>query len=445
MKSKILISIIVGLLTLTSCSGFLDVEPAMSLSEEGAVRTKRDVLNALNGCYDALQRTGYYGRDFVVIGDLPTDNLDATGTIADFRAIDLFNHKADNSIVLNIWAAIYDAINRGNNVLYRIDAVTDMKQEEVNAVKAELLFLRALHYYNLVRLFGDVPYRELPTLNTGEAVHIARTSRTIIYERIIEDLENSLDHLKPTAPRYKANLWAAKALLAKVHLTLASHQESLVNFQKAFDYADDVIENGPFTLSPVYDNLFVQETNPEVIFMVEFNEQDWTRLAQYFAPSVLSGRREFWPTTDLVNQLQSDVVRYNSTIGSLGQGYKFRDIATGTDNVLVIRLADIILTRAEARVNVPTLFDPALIRTDINGIRNRVELEDYIGSNFAVEILNQRRLEFALEGHRWFDLVRTGNATTLLGISENFTLFPIPQAEITNNNKINEQDQNPGY
>ena len=379
MKSKLILSILAGLLMLSSCEGFLDVEPSMSLSEEGAVRTKRDVLNALNGCYDALQRTGYYGRDFVVIGDLPTDNLDATGTIADFRAIDLFNHKADNSIVLNIWAAIYDAINRGNNVLYRIDAVTDMSEEEVNVVRAELLYLRALNYFNLVRLFGDVPYRELPTLNAGDAVHIPRTNKLSIYQKIIEDLEFSLDFLKPNSGNHKANLWAAKGLLAKVHLTLASHQESQVNFQKAFDYANDVIENGPFTLSPVFDNLFTQETNPEIIFMVEFNEQDWTRLAQYFAPSVLSGRREFWPTTELENLLQNDSVRYHSTIGTLGQGYKFRDIATGTDNVIVLRLADMLFTRAEARVNVPSLFDPSLIRADINEIRSRAELDDQIG------------------------------------------------------------------
>jgi len=136
MKIKTIIIIILGAILATSCSSILDVDPAMSISEETAVSTKRDVSNALNGCYDALQLTGYYGRDFVVIGDVPTDNLDATGTIADFRSIDLFNHKADNSIVLNMWAAMYDAINRVNNVLYRIDGVQGMTTEEINSVKA---------------------------------------------------------------------------------------------------------------------------------------------------------------------------------------------------------------------------------------------------------------------------------------------------------------------
>ncbi len=137
-------------------------------------------------------------------------------------------------------------------------------------------------------------------------------------------------------------------------------------------------------------------------------------------------------------------VRKAASVGPLGQGYKYRDIATGTDKVIVFRLADIILTRAEALANQPS-FDPEVVRADINSIRNRAQIGVYGGSDFLNEIMLQRRLEFAFEGHRWFDLVRTGTATTVLGISPNYTLFPIPKAEITNNNSINDSDQNPGY
>jgi hypothetical protein len=437
MKTRIyLLTIGIALLS-TSCTDLLDVEPAMSISDDMAISNKSDVLKALNGCYDALQRTGYYGRDFVVIGDLPTDNLDATGTNADYRAIDLFDLKADNPIVLNIWAAIYDAINRGNNVLYRINYIPGYIVEERNGIKAEIRFLRALHYFNLVRLYGDVPYRELPTLNAGEAIHIPRTSKTTIYNSIINDLEYAIDSLPSTTSRIMANKWAAKALMAKIYLTLN-------NWEQAFNYSNDVIENGGFSLSTVFDYLFTQENNAEVIFRVDFNEQDWTRLAEYYGPTSLKGRKEFWPSSGLVSLLENDSVRLNSSIGPLGQGYKYRDIATGTDKVLVFRLADMLLTRAEARANMPS-FDPDLVRADINAVRSRAQIENYTGSNFMTEILLQRRLEFAFEGHRWFDLVRTGTATSVLGINANFTLFPVPQAEILNNNSINESDQNPGY
>lgn len=435
MKAKSIIIIVLGAMALNSCS-ILDVDPAMSITEETAVSTKRDVNNALNGCYDALQLTGYYGRDFVAIGDLPADNLDATGTIADFRAIDLFNHKADNSIVFNMWAAIYDGINRVNNVLYRIEGVQGMTPGEINAISAELRFLRAQHYFNLIRLWGDVPYRELPTLNAGDALHVARTNKETVYSKIVEDLEFALAHV-PNNSNIKANPWTVKALLAKIYLTRKQ-------YDLAFSMANDVIENGPFSLTPSYDDIFAQPDNNEIIFRVAFNEQDWTRLAQYFAPNVLGGRKEFWPTENLVNLYSASDVRKAASIGPNGQGYKYRDIATGTDNVIVLRLADMYLTRAEARLNTPG-FDENLVRADINAIRNRASLVNYSGSDLAGEILVQRRLEFAFEGHRWFDLVRTGNATSVLGISENHTLFPIPKAEITNNNSINENDQNPGY
>ena len=435
MKAKAYIIIILGAILLNSCS-LLDVEPAMSISEETAVSTKADVSKALNGCYDALQLTGYYGRDLVAVGDIAADNLDATGTIADFRAIDLFNHKADNSIVLNLWAAMYDGINRVNNVLYRIDGVQDMTADEINAVKAELRFLRALHYFNLVRLFGDVPYRELPTLNAGDALHVARTSKDDVYEKILGDLEFALDYV-PSNTNFRANIWSTKALLAKVYLTLQ-------HFDLAYNMANEIIENGPFILAPTFDDLFAQDDDSEIIFRVEFNEQDWTRLAQYFAPNILGGRKEFWPTEELVNLFSANDVRLASSVGTDGQGFKYRDIATGSDNVIVFRLADMILTRAEALANTPGSNEND-IRTDINSIRNRASLVNYSGSDFLSEIQIQRRLEFAFEGHRWFDLVRTGTATSVLGISQNYTLFPIPKAEITNNNAINETDQNPGY
>ncbi len=271
-----------SMLLVSSCS-ILDVEPAMSISEKGAVSTKRDVMNALNGCYDALQLTGYYGRDMVAIGDIPTDNLDATGTIADFRAIDLFNHKADNSIVLNLWSSMYDAINRINNVLYRIDRVQGMLPEEILNVKAELLFLRALHYFNLVRLWGDVPYRDMPTQNSEDALHVPRTNKNTVYQNILDDLDFALISITATS-KIKANSWAIKALQAKIHLTLQ-------NYTQAYAISNDIITNGPFSLTTYYDDIFSFTDESEIIFMVDFNEQDWTRLAQYFAPNLLGGKK----------------------------------------------------------------------------------------------------------------------------------------------------------
>lgn len=439
MKTKNIIMFLgVTLFVATSCNEMLDIEPAMSLSEDAAIRTEKDVNNAINGCYDALQRTGYYGRDMVVIGDVPTDNLAATGTIADFRSIDLFSHKADNSIVLNLWAAIYDAINRVNNVMYRIDGVTDMTEPAKTAKKAEIRFLRGLHYFNLVRLFGDIPYRELPTLNAGNAIHMSRTPNAQVYQKIIDDLTFAEANLVP-ADNTKANLFTAKALLAKVYLTQGQ-------FGLAFEKANEVIANGGYSLSS-FVSLF-DGTSNEIVFQVDFNEQDKTTLAQYFAPNTLGGRREFWPTTSIVSSYSVNDIRKNETIGGEGQGYKFRDIATGVDNVIIIRLADMFLTRAEAGLNTTIAgYTLADARADINAIRNRAGLVNFPGTDDQLlsEVALQRRLEFAFEGHRWFDLVRTNTATSVLGINANYMLFPIPESEISNNNLISPSDQNPGY
>jgi hypothetical protein len=436
MKKTILVLIFCSL-AVVSCD-LLDIDPALSLSEETAIKTKKDVMNAVNGCYDAMQQTGYYSRDFIVIGDLPADNLDATGTIADFRSIDLFTHRADNTIVLNMWVSMYDAINRINNVLFRIDGVADMTDDEKTAVKAELLFLRGLHYFNLVRVFGAVPYRDTPTLNAGEALNVARMPVVSVYQKILEDLLFA-EPLLPNGTNIRANKWAAKAVLAKVYLTLGQYSNALTK-------ADDVIANGGFVIAPNFETLFVG-TNNEVIFSIDFNAQDKTLIAQYFAPTNLGGRKEFWPTASIVSAYTATDSRKASTIGPAGQGYKYRDIATGIDRVFVIRLADMFLTRAEAGANEPTpTYTLTNVRDDINTIRNRAGLLNYGGADNTLldEILLQRRLEFAFEGHRWFDLVRTGKASTVLGSGVKL-LFPIPEAEITSNNLIGPGDQNPGY
>ena len=419
---------------ISSCN-LLQVDPQMSITDNAAIGNATDLQKAVIGCYDALQESGYYGREFLVTGDLAADNLKWTGTSQPYSYIVNHTQQADNTIVEAIWGSIYDGINRVNNVLYRIEDVPGVSAEEINSIKGEMRFLRGLHYFNLVQLFGAVPYRDAPTLNAGSSIMVSKSSIDSIYARIIRDLTFAAQNIEG-APDGHATAMAAKALLSKVYLTRGDYTD-------AFSMADDVIKNGGYVFEPVYEDIFTTNSK-EIIFQVSFNAQDNNRLAQYFAPKPLGGREEFTPADDMGSVFPLADIRYYTAIGPDGQVYKYRDIANGTDKVIVLRLADIMLVRSEALAHISGSL-PQDIVADINTIRGRAQLGDYTGTNYLTEILLQRRLEFAYEGQRWFDLVRTANATSVLGIDQNHTLFPIPLSEILNNDALTNADQNPGY
>jgi len=437
MKKTYLILVLM-VLSLAACD-VLDVKPYHSIPAEDAIRTREDVQSAVNGTYSGLQFVGYYGRNFLVAGDLAADNLTWTGTTAGYNQIDNNSILADNVIVEGIWSAIYRFISRANYVIDRIPEVDDLSQEEANAFLAELHFLRALGHFDLVRLFGPVPIRTKPATASDDDLNVPRRPVEDVYSQVFDDLNFALEHIRPNVTRGLASKASVLALQARVSLFYYSVTGQEDYLHQAIDKATMVIEDFGLQLEPSFAKLFDGSPNTESIFEVNFTEQDRNRLAEYFFPTSLSGRREFSPTEKLFEAYGEGDQRRDVSIGQDGNnlyGLKYNDIETGSDNVYVLRLAEMYLIRAEARAMLATSV--ALARDDINEIRVRAGLEPVTTTAPSVlrqQVMDMRQQEFAFEGQRWFDLVRTGQAIDVLEYvtEECQTLFPIPLGELLTN------------
>jgi len=434
------------ILALTSCAKVLDVDPSQSISPEEALKDKTGIQRAITGSYSVLQYVGSYGRYQVIVSDLAADNLDWIATSVDYSEIDANDINAGNSIIDGIWTANYDGINRVNNVLNKLPKITDATQAEKDVFEGEALFLRALFHFNLANFFGGIPIKTMPTLDLSN-VDQAKNSLDEVYLQVIDDLKIAVEKLPATVEAGRASSFSAAALLARVYLTYFHSSGNQEMATKAIEMADKVINEGGYTLAPSYADLF-NGNNTEPIFQVVFDAQNYNRLAQNFFPISLSGLYIIAPSPGFMTCFDPvDTVRFaNSALIDIENKpycFKYRDIVTGTDRVMVLRLAEMYLIKAEALAY--TNGDVEEIATNINVIRTRAGLPNTEASTIPLlklAIENERRYEFAFEGQRWQDLVRTKRAVPLLGISEQATLFPIPLSEMQTNKKMT---QNDGY
>lgn len=440
---------LVLLLMMPGCD-VLDVDPYHSIPADQAILNKKDVESAINGAYASFQSASYYGRNFLVVGDLAADNLTWTGTTAGYNQIDNNSILADNGIVEGIWSSMYSALSRINVVIDRIPAIDELPESEANAFLAELCFLRALVHFDLVRLYGGVPIRTRPVSVNDEDLNVPRNSLAEVYSQIFTDLQFAEGHIRTQVIRGRASKASVLALNARASLYYYAQNPQQSLLQGAVNAATRVIDDFGLSLVPSYVALFDGNPNTESIFEIDFNEQDRNRLAEYFFPTSLSGRREFAPTGKLFSFYPGNDERREASIAIDGANFyaiKYHDIETGADNVYVLRLAEMYLIRAEANVLMNTSLPQA--RDDVNAIRLRAGLPEIITTSpFLLDrqIRDMRQLEFAFEGHRWFDLVRTGRALDELeGVSEAYqTLFPIPLGELLTNSHAG-MTQNPGY
>lgn len=451
------LGLIAGTALLAGCDDPLEVDPTFQVPSEEALDTPDEIAGAVRGIYDALQTDGGYDRNMIVFPDMYADNLFVTGTFDTDAQVSDLAVQPTNSAVEGIWSTAYDGINRANNVLAALPEVEGMDEGDAEQYQGEALFLRALNYHNLARWFGGVPLVTTPTLGVTDDVFVAKSTEAQVYARIIEDLQAAVPLLPSSSGEYRATEGAARALLARVYLDQG-------NYADARDQATEVIESGEYGLVAPYRNLWQVENSPESILAVQYSVNDFNELAFWFYPSFLGGRRGFAPTGDLANTFEDDDERYESTIGTYRlssgalrrYGAKYFRIATGEDNTYVLRLAEMYLVRAEA--NARLMVDPATVLDDINPIRERAGLSDLtaddvddgdastsVHDELLLAVLDERRLEFALEGHRFFDLRRIlgpAGAADFLGISDFRLYFPIPQADLDANTAL---EQNEGY
>jgi starch-binding outer membrane protein, SusD/RagB family len=472
MKLKLLGFAVAATALLSGCDTPLEVDPTASLPSGEALSTSAQIAAAVNGTYSSLQSDNLYSRNLTAYPDLYADNLSFTGTFATDQQVGLRNVTATNSATGGAWLSAYNGINRVNHILAAIPNATDITEDDADLYRGEALFVRALHYHTLVRWFGAVPLKLDPTPSTGipgAEQQIPRAPAAQVWARIEQDLTEARALLAGVG-RVKANgratVGAADALLARVYLDQGK-------WAQARDAATAVIASGRYSLNTRYRDAWEIKNSPESIFELQYTIDDSNSLAFWYFPSSLGGRRGFAPTNSLFNAYGAgDTRRAANIAGAAGARYgiKYFRIASSDDNVVVLRLAEMYLVRAEANARLGAPVETVL--ADINIVRTRsgaparteatlltppqtplLPIPNTLEERLVETVLFERRLEFPMEGHRFFDLRRTGRARIVLGtinaqgqvtalFAEERLLFPVPQSEIDVNPSLT---QNPGY
>ena len=492
----------------TSCEDFLEEEPKAILSQDALFSDLEGASIVMISAYDKLKRTWGH-RSLITLVENQSDLIQAKGSWAANSEWNELLNSTNIGRSYNAWRRCYEAINICNTVLDLTESleVQASREEEKNAVLGEARFVRALSYYYLTRLYGPVPMR-MSTINTPDqaAQGVARSEINMVYnEAIIPDLEfaanNCIDEWDDSNVG-RATSWAAKGLLAEVYLTIG-------NWLDAGSLAQDVINNGPFSLVRVseaedfleiygpnvirhseeifsfkYSNVILNIGNWEAQFANGLNGAQYTianagwngHNTNYTNPIVLS-----WNDDDLRKEFSTyfEIELPDGTVQEVGfnaRGVKHSHIRKWRDNtapdnvnggndIPVLRLPDMLLIYAEATAMQNGGVENADAVEKLNMVRRRAygfdptqpSSVDYppVGSysgSFQDSVLVERAYEFFGEAKRWYDLLRTNSTaeameTAFPGLTFNPARlrFPLPPEEIQNNSELSLDDQNDGY
>ncbi len=430
---------------LFGCDSLLnDQRPQNSVDPSVVFKDAPGARAAIIGAYDVLQSGSYYSADFLLLPDVHGGNLTHTGTFPSYAQFMNRSILTDNANVTNMWAIIYSGINRVNQIIDKVPGITDpaLTPAEKDQIAGEAYFLRAFHYANLVKYWGDVPLKLTPSDSYDPAkIILPRASVNDVYTQILADLAQAIAKL-PANPSNKsrASLGAAHALKSRVHLYRKEYAEAINSATLA---------SAGYSLVGNFLDVWVVRNTSEAIFELQFNTVDTNLLSFYLLTSTTGGRNEVRPSANLAAAYSATDARriLSSSVDSRLRYYR---AATDDDNVLLLRLAEVILNRAEALIERNTGTDLTDALAFVNQIRNRAGIGNYAGAVTQAALRNevflQRRLELALEGHYFFDLVRTGRAVTTLSSpvwNDNQSLLPIPLREVQASGNV--LTQNPGY
>ncbi|WP_339881859.1 RagB/SusD family nutrient uptake outer membrane protein [Polaribacter vadi] len=472
-----------------SCSDdFVDVKPTSTNSED-FFNTQEDYEKAIIGAYDLLQST-YLN---VMLGEIASDNSLAGGESATdtpgIQEVDDMIHTPLNAQLRDIWNWMFAGVNRANYILEFKDK-TDFAGKE--QIIAEATFLRAYYYFELVKWFGDVPLSVDERILFGEQFTIDRTPKADVYAQIEADLifaANNLPYVQSQPGRVTKG--AAQALLGKAYLYQNKFTESAT-------ILDDLILNGPYDLVTDYNTIFEEagENNIESVFEVQYFEGQgasfdclqcsegnvavgFNGVRAYSGPDFSSGFSFNVPVQEVVDAFEAGDLRKDVAIldinawatstgatfgtGNEHTGYYNRKYIprlrsnsaqgdrnlTNPNNYRAIRFADVLLMAAEA-FNKSSTPNDAKAQTYLNRVRERAFGNSAnnitaTGTTLYDNILSERRVELVGEGHRFFDLVRTGKAAQEIDgfEADKNEVFPIPAIEIQLAG--NRWDQNPNY
>lgn len=474
----------------TSCGkDFLELEPKGTALETNFYKTEDEIFQGLVATYDVLGWEGTDGWNMVLgLLNAASDDCFAGGSDAsdqpNWVAWDNFSLTPLIGPQMGLWRKYYSGVYRANLILQKIEEAPNLSPAFKARTIAELKFLRAWFYFDLVRLFGNVPLFTEP-LESDEFFSIKQADPTAVYAQVEQDLKDAkntpeLPETVPPAELGRITQGAVSALLGKVILT----QNNDVRMLEAAGHFEDVINSGIYNLEPDFGDIFKQENEfgQESIFEIQYasnrpgdygccfnsgpvnNATEGNYNIQFFGMRDYSGPTyapgwSFCPVTEQLESFMKNDPRYQHTIVNGNQlkqngasytiGYqntnyfikKYAPLVANrpTDgetalgwgqNIRAIRLADVLLLAAEALVRGGG--NEATARGYLNVVRNRVGLPDYTDPDLLDAIYRERRMELATEGHRFWDLLRTGKAVSALPnfVSGKHQYLPIPQQEI---------------
>jgi len=439
---------VLSLVTLASCKKFLEVQPKDSVSDSQTIVDRASAETAVRGIYRALSADNYYGVNFVSIGYLSGDNIQWTGSQSIVQQFIDHNVKADNATVSGIWLAIYTTINRANYVIAKLPGVTDatLTTAERNQLLGEAYFIRALCYFDLARTWGGVQIVTTPTISATDKNGIKRSTVEQTYAQVLSDL-NAAEPLLPlpTAQNpVRANKETVYALKARYYL----YQKDWVN---AENYAALVLgDTQNYSLLKPYSAWFANNVvgTKESVFELAYSATYTNGHRGQWQPPANSGTRQWAPNAAFLALVNDAAIGGNRSalVAKTSAGLWYGNLyyrSPATDPAYIIRIAEEYLIRSEARAQLNKLDDA---RVDLNAVRDRAGLTATTAVSQADVLLaieNERRIEFALEGHRWFDLVRTGRAAAVLGVTDiKKNILPIPVDQLNVDPALT---QNPGY
>ena len=486
-----------------SCAD-LEEKPVGLLAPEGFFKTPKDVQTAIFGAYGWIASERLWGRQYVAAIMLRSDMVDIgdRGTPAERQQVNDFNMDDGNGMVRQFWPYWYQVISATNSAIAGAESLA-LPEEEINPLIAEARFVRAFSYYNLVQVFGDVPYIDFFISDPESVISISKTPEAEVYQKILADLEFAKQWLpdqQPSDVRSRPTKGTAASYLASVHLTLH-------DYQKAYDEAKWVIDNkGTFdyALEPDFQNLFraeMQDGLEETIFSLDFlglqngngganddimppmtgirgaDEFGWSvcvpSMAVYNTWDDRDYRKEvsfadeapvggvIVPYTQFQNTKRPHIAKYRRFPGESNAEGRYSD-----NNYATMRYAEVLLIAAEALTEIAG-GSTAEAEGYVNEVRARARnwagtttnFPENVQSGLSKEdfidlVLEERRLELAFEYKRWFDIKRRDlgvevfSGPNSLEPHPNFDpsrdyLMPLPRTELAINPNL--LPQNPGY
>lgn len=488
--------LLAGALGVASCGkDFLNVDPIGRELELNYYQNPGQAYEALVSVYDVLQWNDQNGFSIMyLLQTVASDDCHAGGSDASdqpaFVAYDNFSLTPNLGPQQGLWRKNYRGIYRANLFLEKINGVPGTTDEFVRRTTAEAKYLRAYFYMDLLRLFGSAPLLT-KTLSPQEYYTVSMATSEQIFAQIEADLLAAIPDLPVQVggpEKGRATQGAAKALLARGYLYTNS------KLDQAAQLCQEVIQSNVYSLTPNFEDIFTRanEHGPESVFEIVYSENStvgwevfgsgygegnvgvqFCGMRDYDGPTYAPGWG-FAPVSEELYQAMAGDPRRRHTIivadslagASYSPGYQNtgyfmykyapRREALSPDgepalnwgtNVRVIRYADVLLMAAEALVR--SGGNEATARSYVNQVRQRVGLQPIQSSGSALldAIAHERRMELATEGHRFFDLVRTGKASEVLGAKgyqhPKHQFLPVPQTEIDASQGA--LTQNPNY